>query len=92
MLNNCYFILTFSSLYDFFFHSLVPPRDLDPRLAPKTQKVEKLFEGEIIGAEGFHVYNGQLYSGLHNGYIIRIEEDRVVPVKFGKKCGKFENN
>jgi len=89
MLSNCYLILTF----DLFLFRLVPPRDLDPWLTPKNQKVQKLFEGEITGAEGFHAYNGQLYSGLHNGYVVRIEEDRVVPiVKFGKKCGKLENN
>ncbi|EZA51944.1 adipocyte plasma membrane-associated protein [Ooceraea biroi] len=68
--------------------SVVPPRDLDPRF-PKNRLTgcEKLFEGQLTGAEGFSSYNGQLYSGIHGGYIIRLEEDRFVPiVKFGKKC------
>lgn len=52
--------------------------------------VQKLFEGEIHGPEDLNSYNGQLYTGVHGGYILRIEEDRTVPiVKFGEKCGEL---
>ncbi|KAL6447086.1 hypothetical protein ACFW04_001439 [Cataglyphis niger] len=70
-------------------YSFVEPRDVDPKLGPKNRlsNAERLFEGEFIGPEALAVYNGQLYTGIMNGYIVRIEEDDFVPiVKFGKKC------
>lgn len=54
---------------------------------------EKLFEGKINAPESFDSYNGQLYTGVHGGYVLRIEEDRMVPiVKFGKECGELCRN
>ncbi|KAL6255933.1 hypothetical protein P5V15_013172 [Pogonomyrmex californicus] len=69
--------------------SVTPPRKFDPKVGPKNRlnNAEKLFDGEINGPEGFDSYDGQLYTGVHGGYILRIEEDRLVSiVKFGKKC------
>ncbi|XP_070167646.1 adipocyte plasma membrane-associated protein Hemomucin [Polyergus mexicanus] len=70
-------------------YSLVEPRDVHPKLGPKNRlnNAERLFEGKFIGPEALDVYNGQLYTGIYDGYILRIEEDDFVPVaKFGKKC------
>ncbi|XP_011881875.1 PREDICTED: adipocyte plasma membrane-associated protein [Vollenhovia emeryi] len=70
-------------------YSVIPSRKIDPKLGPKNRLngVEKLFVGELIGPESFDVYNGQLYTGVHGGYVVRIEEDHFVPiVKFGEKC------
>lgn len=48
-----------------------------------------MYVGDVIGPESFDSYDGQLYSSVHGGYIIRLEENRVVPiVKFGKECGE----
>lgn len=74
------------------FDSIVLPREIDPKLGPKNRLrgAEKLYTGELKGAESFDSYNGKLYSGIYGGYVVRLEEDRVVPVvKFGKKCGEL---
>lgn len=76
-------------------YSLPPWRSFDPKVGPKNRLIggERLFEGKINAPESFDSYNGQLYTGVHGGYVLRIEEDRMVPiVKFGKKCGKFYRN
>ncbi|XP_029174108.1 adipocyte plasma membrane-associated protein-like [Nylanderia fulva] len=70
-------------------YSIVEPRDVDPKIGPKNRlnNVEKLFEGRFVGPEAFASYDGQLYTGIHDGYVLRIEEDTLVPIaKFGKKC------
>lgn len=72
--------------------SLPPFRNFDPKVGPKNRlyNCEKLFEDEINAPESFASYNGQLYTGVHGGYILRIDEDRLVPiVKFGKECGEL---
>ena len=91
------FIWIMADHYDFrwswFFDpcSITPPRQLDLKIGPKNRLngIQKLFTGEIHAPESFDSYNGQLYTGIHGGYVLRIEEDRIVPiVKFGEKCGK----
>ncbi|KAG5347767.1 APMAP protein, partial [Acromyrmex charruanus] len=73
---------------EFVEYSITPPRQLDPKLGPKNLNgIQKLFTNEIHASESFDSYNGQIYTGVHGGYVLRIEEDRVVPiVKFGEKC------
>ncbi|KAL0122287.1 hypothetical protein PUN28_007195 [Cardiocondyla obscurior] len=69
--------------------SVTPQRDVDPKVGPKYRlnNVEKLFNGEINSPECFDSYNGQLYTGVHGGYVLRIDEDRTVPIaKFGERC------
>jgi len=71
---------------------VIPPRQLDPKVGPKTRlnDGQKLFKGELVGPEDFDSYNGKLYTGVVGGYVLRIEEDRTVPiVKFGEKCGEL---
>lgn len=73
-------------------YSIVPPRDIDPKIGPKNRltNAERLFEGKFTGPEAFAAYDGQLYTGVHGGYVLRIEEDDFVPiVKFGEKCGEL---
>ncbi|XP_076667123.1 adipocyte plasma membrane-associated protein Hemomucin isoform X2 [Andrena cerasifolii] len=56
-------------------------------LKNRLQGAEVLFSGEIKGPESFASYNGELYTGIRGGYVVKIEENRIVPVvKFGKKC------
>ncbi|EGI67195.1 PREDICTED: adipocyte plasma membrane-associated protein-like [Acromyrmex echinatior] len=74
---------------EFVEYSINPPRQLDPKLGPKNRLngIQKLFINEIHAPESLDSYNGQIYTGVHGGYVLRIEEDRVVPiVKFGEKC------
>lgn len=67
---------------------MTPPREVD--IKNRLNGAEKLFEGEIDGPEDFASYDGQLYTTVHGGYVLRIEEDRAVPiVKFGEKCGEL---
>jgi adipocyte plasma membrane-associated protein len=64
---------------------VTPPIEVE--IKDRLNGAQKLFEDEIYAPESFASYNGQLYTGVHGGYILRIEENRVVPiVKFGEKC------
>nr|XP_012233601.1 PREDICTED: adipocyte plasma membrane-associated protein-like [Linepithema humile] len=68
--------------------SIVLP-NLDSKVSPKNRLngAQKLFEKELHGPEDLVTYNGQLYTGVHGGYVVRVEEDRIVPiVKFGQQC------
>lgn len=48
---------------------------------------ERLFENELKGPEAFAIYNGELYTGIHGGHIVKIKNNKIVPVlKFGKAC------
>ncbi|KAJ1529749.1 hypothetical protein ONE63_006499 [Megalurothrips usitatus] len=67
----------------------VRPKPLDAELLEKSHldKAERLFEGKLTGPEAFAVYNGQVYTGIHGGFVIRIVGDEFEPVvKFGKDC------
>lgn len=57
-----------------------PPRPFTGPLEPNTnlEKAEKLFRNHILGPESLAFYNGDLYTGLHNGWIVRIREDRII--------------
>ncbi|XP_072749385.1 adipocyte plasma membrane-associated protein Hemomucin [Anoplolepis gracilipes] len=69
--------------------SPVPPRDYDSKKDTKNRlnNAQKLFEGRFLGPEALDSYDGQLYTSIYDGYVVRINEDDFVPVvKFGKKC------
>lgn len=54
----------------------------------KLNNAEKLFEGQIKGPESLAIYNNELYTGLHGGYVVKIVNNKIVPVvKYGEKCG-----
>lgn len=50
-----------------------------------------LHVGKLKGPESFDSYNGELYTGLDGGYVVKIDEKGIVPfVKFSSKCGKLK--
>ena len=68
-----------------------PPLPLKGALAVnnKLDNAEHLFENEIKGPEGLAIYNNELYTTLHNGYVVKLVDGKLVPViKFGDDCGK----
>lgn len=77
----------------FSFFSIVSPKELTGFLVlnDRLNNPEILFKGKLHGPEAFASYNGELYTGVHGGYIVKIKEnDEVIPIaKFGKQCGKL---
>ncbi|XP_066599172.1 adipocyte plasma membrane-associated protein Hemomucin-like [Prorops nasuta] len=72
--------------------SLTPTFEFNGHLGPnkRLDNAEILFAGKLKGAESFDSYNGELYSGIHGGYVIKITENDIVPiVKFGKQCDGY---
>ncbi|KAJ8873795.1 hypothetical protein PR048_024630 [Dryococelus australis] len=66
-----------------------PPLPLEGSLASNTRlnNAEHLFEGEIKGPESFAVLKGVLYTGLHGGHVVKVLQDKIVPIaKFGRDC------
>lgn len=50
----------------------------------------KLFEGKIKGPEGLLYHNKTLYITVHDGYVMKLVDDQLIPVvKFGKSCGRY---
>lgn len=69
--------------------SVKPPLPLKGPLAlnNKLNNAERLFENEIKGPEGLAMYKNELYTTLHNGYVVKLVNDKLVPVvKFGQDC------
>lgn len=82
------YLLPFHHSWPSNFYSIVESRYVDPK--NRLNNAERLFEGKFIGPEAFAAYDGQLYTGIHDGFVLRIEEDTLVPItKFGKKCGEL---
>ncbi|XP_043255271.1 adipocyte plasma membrane-associated protein-like [Colletes gigas] len=74
---------------DFSEYSIKLPTEPQDRfeLKNRLQGAEVLFSGAIKGPESFASYNGELYTGIRGGYVVKIEDNHIVPiVKFGKKC------
>ncbi|KOC59707.1 Adipocyte plasma membrane-associated protein [Habropoda laboriosa] len=70
-------------------YSIKLPSDtqLQFELKNRLQGAEVLFSEEVKGPECFASYNGELYTGIRGGYVVKIEENRIKPiVKFGQKC------
>ncbi|CAK9822315.1 Adipocyte plasma membrane-associated protein Hemomucin [Anthophora retusa] len=70
-------------------YSIKQPSDvkLQFELKNRLQGAEELFSGEVKGPECFASYNGEIYTGIRGGYVVKIEENRIKPiVKFGQKC------
>jgi len=73
------------------------PRPFTGALAPNDhlEKVEKLFRNHIHGPESLAFYKGDLYTGLHNGWIVRIKDDRTIePIAIlgDPKCETWEED
>lgn len=55
----------------------------------KLNNAEKLFLNEVKGPEDVVVYNNELYTSTHGGYIKKLFNGKLIPViKFGKDCSK----
>lgn len=68
-------------------YTIPPPDGSRFALKNRLNNAEVLFSGKLKGAEGFNSYNGEIYTGLHGGYVVKVEEDHLVPIiKFGQKC------
>lgn len=51
---------------------------------------EKLLEGKVPGAEHLLARDGEIYTALHNGDVVKIVgEEITVLAKFGKLCCEF---
>ncbi|GLG97334.1 hypothetical protein R5R35_002460 [Gryllus longicercus] len=56
-------------------------------LNTKLNNAERLLDGDIKGPEHIVAYNGELYTGIHGGEIVKIVNGKFVPVvKFGRPC------
>lgn len=76
----------------YIFYSVTPERPLigTLELNEKLSGISKLFENKIKGPEGLLYYNNTLYTTLHYGHVVKIENSEVTPVvKFGKVCGRI---
>lgn len=76
-------------------YSVTRPKGLDAELLSRRHldKAEHLFEGQITGPEAFALYNGAVYTGIHGGFVVQIDEGELKPVvKFGQNCGKKLNS
>lgn len=70
-------------------YSISPPTKLQGKLASndRLNAAELLHVGKFKGPESFDSYNGELYTSIHGGYIVKIDEKEIKPfVKFGKEC------
>lgn len=70
-------------------YSIALPTKLTGKLASndRLNEAELLHVGKIKGPESFDSYNGELYTGIHGGYIVKIDEKGFKPfVKFGEEC------
>lgn len=53
----------------------------------KLDKVEVWHKGELFGPESIKLYNGDLYTSIHGGDIVKLTGNHITPVvKFGKPC------
>lgn len=53
----------------------------------RLKGAEVLYAGELKGAESFASYNGELYTGIRGGYVVKVDGKDIIPVvKFGQKC------
>lgn len=56
----------------------------------KLQNVELWHKGDLFGPEAFADYNGELYTTVHGGDIVKLVGNHITPiVKTGKACQHF---
>lgn len=59
-------------------------------LNDKLQSTEVWHKGDFHGPEAYGVYNGELYTSIHGGNVIKLIGENFVPVvQFGKQCKGF---
>ncbi|KAK3932460.1 Adipocyte plasma membrane-associated protein [Frankliniella fusca] len=70
-------------------YSVVKPKSLDAEFLVRKHldNAERIFEGQFTGPEAFAMYNGEVYTGIHGGFVVKIEGGEIKPVvKFGENC------
>lgn len=71
---------------------ITPAKPLDGKytLNAYMNNADHLYVNKVRGAESFAEWNGELYSGVHGGDIVKLlPNGEVVSVaKIGKPCGK----
>jgi len=74
---------------------MTEPLDLEGvfNVNEKLNGAERLFEGEIKGPEGFAVFENTLYTGLRGGAVVKLVDDKLVPVAdLSHPCGNYSNH
>ncbi|KAF4520505.1 hypothetical protein B566_EDAN004826 [Ephemera danica] len=72
-------------------YSVTPPRELTGvlKVNEKLNGGEKFLLGQLKNPGGVAVANGTLYTGIQGGNVIKIIEDKIVPVvNLAHPCGK----
>jgi hypothetical protein len=75
--------------------SVIAPKKLTDDLAlnERLNNAEILFQGHLKGPEAYASYNGELYTGIHGGFVVKVSDDKIIPiVKFGRECGKIDDD
>ncbi|XP_068729553.1 adipocyte plasma membrane-associated protein-like [Montipora capricornis] len=98
-----FLVLSFFDVLLFFLPSPIDPKPFSFQQMPKFEgaleinnnltKTKRLFEGQLVGPESFAVDStGILYSGLADGRIVKLEDNKVIDVvQTGKPpCGTPE--
>ncbi|XP_022904498.2 adipocyte plasma membrane-associated protein Hemomucin-like [Onthophagus taurus] len=69
--------------------TITPSMPLEGKLAlnNKLDNVEIWHKGQLNGPEGFADYDGELYTSLQSGEIVKLIGEHIIPiVQFGKPC------
>nr|QKV49916.1 hemomucin [Locusta migratoria] len=91
----CFILITVLPLppyMEFTAYSVPPYMPLEGTLElnDRLNNAEHLFADLIKGPEAFAVYNGEIYTGIHGGEVVKIVNNSLVHVaKFGKPCDGF---
>ncbi|EFA07693.2 adipocyte plasma membrane-associated protein Hemomucin [Tribolium castaneum] len=70
-------------------YKVAPPRPFEGalKLNEKLNDAEIWHKGDLHGPEAFVDYNGELYTSLHGGDVVKLTGNHITPVvKFGKPC------
>lgn len=70
---------------------MVKPKNLTGALEVNNllDNAEHLLKGKVIGPIHMLSRDKSIYAALHNGYVIRIDDEQITPiVKLGISCSK----
>ncbi|XP_049776721.1 adipocyte plasma membrane-associated protein Hemomucin-like [Schistocerca cancellata] len=91
----CFILITVLPLppyMEFTAYSVPPymPFEGPLQLNDRLNNAEHLFVDLLKGPEAFAVHNGEIYTGIHGGEVVKIVNNSLVHVaKFGKPCGGY---
>ncbi|KAJ8681136.1 hypothetical protein QAD02_016923 [Eretmocerus hayati] len=77
-------------------YHITEPRELETFAGLNPRGLDNpqfIFHGKIKGPQSFASYEGKLYTGSRGGYVLRIDENQLVPVAYyGKDCDSSWEN